>query len=184
MTEITQLLAEWTTDPVQERRLMPMIYEDLRRIARRLLSRERPDPIWSPTELVHEAFLRLRLQSRAQWQSRGHFFSVAYRVMYRLLIDSARRRGQAKRLDVKTRPRSPSLDIERQIDLVALRRALRGLARSHPQQAEVVALRYFQGMTQEETAEHLELSVSTVTRRWRAARVWLRHDLGPRDRPR
>ena len=155
---------------------MPLVYEELRRQAARQLRRERADHTLRPTALVHEAYLRLLGQDRAQWQNRAQFYAVAARIMRRVLVDHARQRAAHKRAGswcrvslVEGLAALPAMDV----DVLALDRALEELARLDPQRARVVELRFFGGLTLDEAAEALGVSPATVTRSWRMARAWL-----------
>ena len=176
---VTALLRAWASgDPEAGERLLPVVYRELRRQAAGYLRRERRDHTLPATALVHEAYLRL-VGERAPWENRNHFFGVAARVMRQVLVDHARRHGAAKRGGAWTRvslegAEGASRTPERSIDLVALDRALEELAAIDAGKARVVELRYFAGLSLEETAETLGVSPSTVTREWRMARAWLR----------
>lgn len=185
-TDITQLLLEWRSDRSGvEARLLPAIYDELRRQARRALRREigDADHTLQTTALVHEAYLRLVDQSRVKWQNRAHFFGIAAQMMRRILVDHARakraqKRGAGRRAvtleDARLDGVSEASDA---IDLLALHEALEGLESFDPTQARIVELRYFTGLTIEETAEALALSPATVKREWAVARAWLRREL-------
>jgi RNA polymerase sigma factor (TIGR02999 family) len=157
------------------------IYAELRRVAGRFVRRERA-PSVQATELVHEAWLRLAGDKPASWQNRAHFVAIAAIAMRRLLVERARRRGAAKRggaqvqvtLDEGLLAESPDTSA---VDIIALDRALSRLAGLDPQQARVVELRYFGGLSIEETAEALAISPATVKRHWTLARAWLLREL-------
>ena len=178
---VTQLLLEWTGgDRAALDRLMPLVYDELRRLAGGYLGRERRDHTLQPTALVNEAFLRLVDQKRIQWQSRAHFLALAATLMRQLLISHARKHRAAKRGSGGPRLTLLELDLAveaRDVDLLDLDRALSGLADLDPRQARVVELRYFGGMTVEETAEVLEISPATVKLDWSFARAWLLREL-------
>ena len=167
-------------------RLLPLVYAELRRIATERLRRERGDHTLAPTDLVHEAFLRLADATQVGWADRAHFFAVAAGVMRRLLVDWARARRADKRgggaphvsLDA-TGAASAVGGVDRAEALLALDEALADLARRSERQARVVECRYFAGLTIEETAEALGVSPTTVRVDWRLARAWLRVVLGP-----
>ena len=176
-TEFTQLLVNWRNgDKAALDQMTPVVYEELRRLARFFLAAERSDHTLQPTALVHEAYVRLVDQHAVDWKNRAHFLGVAASMMRRILINHARARQAAKRegftqaisledaLGVFTNPR---------IDLLALNRALQELSEMDPQQGRVVELRYFGGLTIEETAEVMEISPATVKREWSTARLWL-----------
>jgi RNA polymerase sigma-70 factor (ECF subfamily) len=161
-------------------RLMPLVYGELRRLAARALRRERSGHTLQPTALVHEAYLRLVDQHRAHLQSRAHFYAVAAQIMRRILVDHARFRGRHKRGGAVAKV---SLDEAfhipkgRAVELVSLDDALHSLAEIDPQQARVVELRYFGGLTIEETADVAGISPATVKRDWVVAKAWLQREL-------
>lgn len=164
--------------------LMPIVYDELRMLARSYLQRETPGHTLQATSLVHEAYLRLVDQGTTTERTRAHFFSVAARVMRRILVDHARRAraekrgGEWERLDYD----EALLAAEgRHVDLVALDDALHDLARLNPQHSQIVELRFFGGMTTEEVAEVLDVSARTVKREWRMARAWLRRVIFPEE---
>ena len=179
--EVTQLLLAWSQgEPAALDELTPLVYDELRRMARRYLARESGGQTLQTTALVHEAYLRLIDVRSVEWQSRAHFFAIAAQLMRQILVDFARRHRQHKRggeaqrvsLDealVISRGRSP--------DLVALDEALTELARLDPRQARVVELRFFGGLTEEEVAEVLKVSPRTVRGDWSMAKVWLLREL-------
>ena len=178
---VTELLVRWRSgdgDALQS--LMPLVYEELRRLAHNYLRRERSDHTLQSTALVHEAYLRLVGSAPAQWQDRAHFFGIAAHLMRQILTEYARGRNTAKRGggvckltldDAEQRPER--LDV----DMVALDDALNALAKIDPQQCRVVELRFFAGLSIEDTAEALGLSASTIKRDWNTARVWLYREL-------
>jgi RNA polymerase sigma factor (TIGR02999 family) len=164
-------------------RLMPLVYDELRLLARSYLQRERSDHTLQATGLVHEAYLRLVDQKTGTWQSRAHFFGVAAKVMRRILVDHARKHRAGKRgggewakVEFDEELLSPAT---RSLDLVALDDALSELALIHPQHSQMIELRFFGGMTMEEVAEVLDVSPRTVRREWRMARAWLRRRIFP-----
>ena len=178
----TQLLVDWRAGHQEALdQLMPLVYEELHRLAGRYLRRERPGHTLQATALVHEAYLQLVDQKNVRWESRAHFLGMAARLMRQILIQYARSHGRAKR---GGNERKLSLDDvtglaqERDVDLVALDNALTRLARMDPQQSRIVELRFFGGLTVEETAEVLGLSPRTVKREWHIAKVWLQRELG------
>lgn len=178
--DITALLKDWSGgDRAALERLMPVVYAELRRLAASYLRSERPDHTLQPTALVHEAYLRLADQHSVEWANRGHFFGIAARIMRRILVDHARRRRALKRdmagLRLTTEDAGP---LDRAPELIALDSALTSLEKLDPQQAKVVELRFFGGMTVEETAEATGISTATVKREWRTARAWLRREIG------
>ena len=186
MHDVTDLLLSWRHgDPAALDRLLPLVYDELRRIAARHLRRERAGHSLQPTGLVHEAYLRLVGAPGPEWQDRAHFFGVSARLMRQILVDHARARGAAKRGGAARRVTltdhvEPA--VERDLDLLALDEALRRLEEMDPVQGRVVELRYFTGLSIEETAEVLGKSPATVNREWRMARAWLRRELDTRGR--
>lgn len=179
--DVTQLLADWSQGKEQAfDQLAPAVYDELRRLAARYLSRERAGHTLQPTALVHEAFLRLIDQSRVEWQNRAHFFGVAAQMIRRILVDHARAHQAAKRgAGVAHYAIDDALDAAapRDLDLVALDDALATLATLDPQQSRVIELRFFGGLSIEETAAVLNVSPATVKREWAAARAWLYREL-------
>jgi RNA polymerase sigma factor (TIGR02999 family) len=180
--QVTELLVAWRDgQPGALDRLLPLVYGELRRQARAHLRRERPGHTLQPTALVHEAFLRLVGQRGAQWQNRRQFFAVASQAMRRALVDHARARSAAKRGAGLTRvaladaaQAAAPLDV----DVLALDQALGRLERLDPRQVRVVELRYFGGLSAEEAAAALDVSLATVNRDWAMARAWLFRELG------
>jgi len=165
--------------------LFPLVYDELRRLARRYMLRERPGHTLQPTALVHEAYLSLVDRTRVDWKGRTHFFAVSARVMRRLLVDHARHRGAAKRgagwknvtlSDIPGAPGWGELGPEQILDLDA---ALERLAQFDEREARVVTLRFFAGLTTEQVAEALGVSRRTVENDWRHAQAWLRLELTP-----
>jgi len=180
--EVTRLLIEWSDgDSGALDALMPLVYDELRRLARSYLGRERGDHTLQPTALVNEAYLRLVDQRRVKWQNRAHFFGIAAQIMRRLLVDHARsvraekRGGGATKLELDEAVSAVAAD--REIDLEDLDRALERLTAIDERQSRIVELRYFAGATNEETAEALGIAVATVKRDWTMARAWLRTQL-------
>jgi RNA polymerase sigma factor (TIGR02999 family) len=159
-------------------KLIPLLYNDLRRLAAHCLREERPAHTLQPTALVHEAYLRLMDQTRAEWQNKAQFMGVAAQLMRRILVDYARQRVAAKRGGAARPVDLDSVEagggIELSEELLAVDEALERLAKLDPQQARVVELRYFGGMTVEETAEALGIAPRTVKRDWAMAKAWLR----------
>ena len=174
---ITDLLLEWRSgDASALERLMPLVYGELRRLARQRLRREQPNQTLETTGLVNEAYLRLVRSSRVQWRDRAHFFAVAAQLMRRVLVDEARRRHYQKRGGELSRVALDDADValpEREFDLVVLDLALERLAHFAPRKARVVEMLFFGGLTIEETAAVLEVSPDIVKREWRTARLWL-----------
>jgi len=179
--DVTGLLRAWSQgDAGAAEKLVPLVYDELKRQAARYMRRERRDHTLRPTALVHEAYLRLVGQDRVAWKSRAQFFGVAAQVMRRVLVDHARQRAAAKRAGGWCRV---SLDEDlgapaRELDLVELEDALGELAALDPEKVRMVELRFFGGLSLEDTAEVLEVSPSTVTREWRMTRAWLYRRLG------
>lgn len=160
--------------------LLPMVYDELHRLAQSVLRAERPDHTLQPTALVNEAYLRLNAQRSVNWINRAQFFGVAAQMMRRILVTHAESRNAAKRFGMATRVTlddSLSWSGGRDLDLVALDEALKTLAAIDPRQAQVVEQRFFAGLSIEETAEVLEISPATVKREWTMAKAWLRRAL-------
>ena len=181
-TGITQLLIAWG-DGEREAldQLVPLVYDDLRRLAAGYMGRETPGHALQPTALVHEAYVRLIDQRRVQWRNRAQFFGVAANMMRRILVDDARKRRAEKRGGAAERITLTSDDIaapeQHDIDVLALHEALERLAAFDPQQERIVELRYFGGLTIEEAAEVIGVSPATVVREWTIAKAWLRADM-------
>jgi RNA polymerase sigma-70 factor (ECF subfamily) len=176
-TGVTGLLRAWGRGDLDARdKLMPLVYEELRRRAAAYLRREREDHTLQPTALVHEAYLRLVGQERVVWQNRAHFVGVAAQMMRRILVDYARGHRRGKRgggavkvvLDERVGAAKPP-----DCELLLLDQALTELAAIDPRQAQIVELRYFGGVSESEVGEVLAISRSTVTREWQTARAWL-----------
>ena len=179
--DVTALLMAWRDgDEAALRQLTPLVYDELHRLAERCMRGERAGHALQTTALVNEAYIRLVDSSRVRWQNRAHFFAIAAQLMRRILVDFARRRRYLKRggnclqitladgLDVATNENP---------DLVAVDDALQELSKVDARKAQVVELRFFGGMTLEETAEALKVSTDTVGRDWRAAKAWLTREL-------
>ena len=166
-------------------RLFPMVYDELRRRAAAALKGERTDHTLQPTALVHEAFLRLADLPDRQWQDRAHFVAVAARAMRRILVDHARARKAVKRGSGEIRVSLEDIDVPAgdgvDVDLVTLDEALDGLALLDERQARIVELRFFGGLTVDETAALIDVSTRTVKREWQMARAWLRRELARLD---
>jgi RNA polymerase sigma-70 factor, ECF subfamily len=175
--EITRLLVEWGNGDQQAlERLTPLVYEELHRLARRYLRQERQGHTLQSTALVHEAYLKLVGQHSVRWQNRAQFFGIAAQLIRRILVDYARNKHAAKRgADAPKLSLDEALAVpgERDLDLVALDDALETLAKLDPRQSRLVELRFFAGLTVEETAEVLQMSPATVKRDWTAAKAWL-----------
>ena len=179
--EVTQLLIEWTDGNQAARdELMPLVYEELRRLAHRYMGRERPGHTLQTSGLVNEAFLRLVDQTNVHWKNRAHFFAIAAQIMRRILVDYARSRRYAKR---GGGARQVSLDEGlivsegRSAEVVELDDALKGLAAIDQRKSQIVELRFFGGLSIEETAEVLGVSPGTVMRDWTLAKAWLRKEM-------
>ena len=178
---VTRVLIEWSSgDGDAAQKLMPLVYEELRGLARQYLKSERRNHTLQATGLVHEAYLRLVDQTATTWRDRAHFFSVAAGVMRRVLVDYARSHRADKRgggLEKIQLDDAVALSPQRHVNLVALDEALSDLAMFDPQQSQIVELRFFGGLTVEEVAELIEISPRTVKREWRLARAWLRREI-------
>lgn len=179
--EITELLTAWRGgDPEALEKLVPLVYSELHRLAHRYLQKQPAERTLQTTALVNEAYLRLVGQNQVEWQNRAHFFAVCAQVMRSLLIDRARERLAAKR---GGGARYVSLDEaavvypERDEELLAVHEALDKLSALDPRKGRIVELRYFGGMSVEETAEVLALSPITIKREWLKAKMWLYHEL-------
>jgi RNA polymerase sigma factor (TIGR02999 family) len=182
MPEVTELLRDWSAGRQEARdELLRLVYEPLRVIAERHLHRERDGHTLQPTALVHELYLKLVDQRRVEWHDRTHFFGVAAQVMRRILVDHARRRKSEKRGGgVAPVTIGAALDVAAVVenfDVIALDGALEGLEKVFPQQAKLVELRFYGGLTIDETAKVLGISAATVSREWTMARAWLRRAL-------
>jgi RNA polymerase sigma-70 factor, ECF subfamily len=183
--DVTALLLRWGNGDAEAlERLLPLVYGELRALARGYLRRERPGHTLQPTALVHEAWLRLVDQASARPQTRSQFFAICARVMRQILVDHARRRGAAKRggpAGHLSLDEAFTIAPGQEGPLVALDEALTELARVDGRQARVVELRFFGGLSIEETAEALALSTATVKREWSMARAWLHQQLRDRE---
>ncbi|HKW46326.1 MAG TPA: sigma-70 family RNA polymerase sigma factor [Gemmatimonadaceae bacterium] len=183
-SEITGLLLQWSEgDPEALGRLMPLVYRELRRLAEAQLHRENRDHTLDPTALVHELYLRLVDQRRAKWENRNQFFGIAARLMRRILVDYARARRATKRggsallVSLDAAAETPNdANVE---DVLAIDDALERLAAIDPDQVQIVELRFFAGLSVEETADVVERSPRTVKREWRLAKAWLSRELHP-----
>jgi len=160
---------------------MPFVYDELRRLARHYLQQERGDHTLQSTALVHEAYIRLAGESAPHWQNRAHFFGIAARVMRQILVEHARAHNAAKRggAGVCKLTLDAALDVEQRpdIDLIALDGALTRLSELDPQQSRIVELRFFTGLTIEDTSEVMGISPATVKRDWTSARAWLYREI-------
>lgn len=173
---VSALLVKWK-DGDQEalQSLMPLIYDELRRIAHRHLRAERSDHSLRSAELVHEAYLRLTVQQPSELKNRAHFFAVAARLIRQILVDYARRRGAAKRGHGYkfTLSQAAAMPQKQDLNVLALDAALNELSRFDPQQARIIELRFFSGLSIDETSRILNISAATVKRDWATARAWL-----------
>jgi len=179
--DVTQILQDWGEgDREAVAKLMPLVYEELRRLARHYLQRERADHTLQATALVHEAYLRLVDEKNVTWQNRAHFYGIAARLMRRILVDHARvhnavrRGGLEKKLSLEEAQALPNAGAT---DLVVLDGALQNLAKIYPRKSEVVELKFFGGLEAKEIAEVLHISEKTVLRDWSFAKLWLCREL-------
>ena len=179
--EVSQLLRAWSSgDELALQKLIPLVYEELHRIARRYMGRERKGHTLQTSALVNEAYLRLVDWKNVEWQNRAHFFAASAQLMRRILVDFARNRRYLKRgggaLQVSL-AEAEGISLERGTDLLALDDALNSLAAMDQRKSQVVEMRFFGGLSVEETAEVLKVSVETVMRDWKLAKVWLLREL-------
>lgn len=183
--EVTHLLKAWTKGDEQALgKLTPLVYEQLHQVAKRYMAGERSNHTLQTTALVNEVYLKLVDCKQIDWQDRVHFFAVSARLMRRVLIDFARSRGHQKRGGGATRlslEEAPSVCCEPDNNLVALDEALKALAVIDERKSKVVELKFFGGLSVEETAEVLKISVATVVRDWNLAKVWLLRELKEKD---
>lgn len=181
MATVTQLLLQWSAgDPVALEQLMPLVYDELRRLAGGLLRRDVPQQTLQPTALVHEAYLRMLGVEQMTSQNRAQFFGLAATVMRRVLVDQTRERMAEKRGGGQYQLSLSQADLfahEPEVNLLQLDDALQALAKIRPRHCRLVELRYFGGLTIEETAEMLGVSTATVERDWQFARAWLQREL-------
>lgn len=189
MTDVTQILSQIEQgDPSAAEQLLPLVYEELRKLAAARLANEKPGQTLQATALVHDAYIRLvDVEKTQHWDSRGHFFSAAAESMRRILVEKARRKGRLKRGGDLNRVPLDEVEFEvetSRLDLIALDEALGKLAAESPEKAEIVQLLFFAGLSQEEVAEILGVSAITIKRHWRYARVWLLRQMeGRQDLP-
>jgi RNA polymerase sigma factor (TIGR02999 family) len=178
--EVTQLLAKLSSgDRTALDELLPLVYDELRRLADRYLRRERSDHTLQATALVNEAYLRL-VDQNVPWQNRAHFFGVAAEMMRRILVDHARSHQAQKRGSGGVKlslDEAINMSDERAADLISLDEALNALAQFDPQKSRIVELRFFAGLSIEETAKVLGIGTATVIRQWRMAKAWLYHEV-------
>jgi len=185
--DITGLLHRWSDgDPVALEKLMPIVYDELRRLAQNVVRHEGGNPPQQRTALVHELYLRLVDQQRAQWRDREQFFGIAVKMMRRLMIDDARQRYAAKRgAGAVHVPVDEALDqpAETSRTMIAIDEALTRFAEIDPERSRIVELRYFGGLDLEEIADLMQVSRTTVKRHWTVARMWLHRELGVPETP-
>ncbi|MFO0871920.1 MAG: sigma-70 family RNA polymerase sigma factor [Pirellulales bacterium] len=182
MSDVTRILSQMEAgDPTASERLLPLVYAELRKLAARQLQNEPANLTIQPTALVHEAYLRLvDVSEPPRWDSRGHFFAAAAQAMRRILVDNARRRQSLKKGGAMKRVEVNLNDVEgtsRTVDLVALDEALSRLTELDPRKTKLVELRYFSGLTMDQAASVLGISVATAQRDWCFARAWLFREL-------
>jgi RNA polymerase sigma factor (TIGR02999 family) len=186
VNEVTALLLAWNEgDPAAVEKLTPLVYQELRRLAKGYMGRERPGHTLQTTALVNEAYLRLIDSSRVRWQNRAHFFAVSAQLMRRILVDFARSRNYQKRGGEALRVslvEAFEVAEKQEADLVALDDALTALAKIDLRKSRVIELRFFGGLSVEETAEVLMVSPDTVMRDWRLAKIWLLREISKGER--
>jgi RNA polymerase sigma-70 factor, ECF subfamily len=181
--EITQLLLRWSRgDQAALNQLMPIVYDELYKLAHGYLRRERPDHTLQPTALINEAYLRLVKQDFPEWQSRRHFYGVAAQLMRQILVDYARTRAADKRgggAQILSLDEALTFSDEKAAEFVAFDEALLALAKFDWRKVRIIELRYFGGLSLEETAAELGISITTIGDEMRLARAWLRRELAP-----
>ena len=186
-TDLTGLLVAWSDgDAAALAELAPLVHSELHRLAHHYMAGERPGHVLQTSALVNEAYLRLIDWQKVRWQNRAHFFGISAQLMRRILVDHARERQAEKRGGDAVRVSlgdAADVVVDRDTDLVALDEALVALAALDPRKASVVEMRFFGGLSVEETAEVLEVSQETVMRDWRLAKAWLSRELSPRATP-
>jgi RNA polymerase sigma factor (TIGR02999 family) len=179
--EVTQLLQAWRQgDQHALDKLIPLVYDELKRLARRYMTGERADHTLQTTALVHEAYARLIETPRVHWRDRSHFFAICAQLMRRALVDYSRSRAYLKRgggVTIVSLEQAPEIGCDGRVDLFAIDEALTALAAFDARKSQVVELRFFGGLTAEETAEVLDISPETVLRDWKLARAWLLREL-------
>lgn len=184
-SEITKILKDWNEgDADAEERLIPYVYDELKSQARRLMFRERSNHTLQPTALVHEAFIKLGKQSGIVWKDRSHFYGIAARLMRQVLVDHARLHASKKRGENVFHLSIDDIDVsieERANLIVALDEVLKDIYEMDEVQAKIVEMKFFGGLKQSEIAEVLEISERSVSRKWKAARLWMKKELN-RDR--
>jgi RNA polymerase sigma factor (TIGR02999 family) len=175
--DVTQILQDWSKgDGTAPEKLMPLVYEELRRLARNYLARERADHTLQATALVHEAYLKLADETRLTWKDRVHFYGIAARLMRHILVDHARAHNAAKRGGLEQKlslDEAHGLPTKTDVDLVELNSALENFAHDYPRKGEVVELKFFGGLDAKEISEVLHVSEKTVLRDWNFAKLWL-----------
>jgi RNA polymerase sigma factor (TIGR02999 family) len=180
-TDLTQILASWNNgDKTALEKLMPLVYNELRHMAARYLKSEHPSHTIQPTALVHEAYLRLMNQRHVQWQNRAHFFAIAAQMMRRILINYARDQHAAKRGGNSYKlllDEAISVPADRNLDLLALDDALKLLSKIDARKSQLVELRFFSGLSIEEAANIMGISIATAKRDWMLARAWLYREI-------
>jgi RNA polymerase sigma factor (TIGR02999 family) len=180
---VSELLANWHAgDDEAFRAALPLVYDELRHIAHHYLQKERPSHTLQSTALVHEAYLRLEKQGAAWFENREHFLAICAQLMRQILVDYARTRGTARRDGGFRLELDDALALKTQsVDMVALDDALNELAKLNPQQSRIVELRFFGGLSIEETSRTMNLSPTTVKKYWTMARLWLHHQMKAED---
>ena len=180
-SDVTQILKNWSGgDVTAPEKLMPLVYEELRRLARNYLARERSDHTLQATALVHEAYLRLADQTQLSWKDRAHFYGIAARLMRRILVDHARAHNAVKRGGLEQKlslDEARELPMKETVELMALDGALENFSQTYPRKSEVVELKFFGGLETKEISEVLQISEKTVLRDWNFAKLWLRREL-------
>jgi RNA polymerase sigma factor (TIGR02999 family) len=175
--EVTQLLRAWRDgDQAALDKLMPLVYDELHRLAKRYMARQLPGHTLQTTALVNETYIRLLGQQQVEWQNRAHFFAICAKIMRGILVDHFRRHRPHVALD-----EAAVVSPEQDVDVLALDQALSRLAALDPRKSRIVEMRYFGGMTEEEVAEVLQVAPITVKREWKRARAWLLRELGGRS---
>ena len=175
--DVTQILLDWSKgDGTAPEKLMPLVYEELRRLARNYIARERSDHTLQATALVHEAYLHLADQTQLSWKDRAHFYGIAARLMRRILVDHARAHNAVKRGGLEQKlslDEARELPMKETVELVALDGALENFSQNYPRKSEVVELKFFGGLETKEISEVLHISEKTVLRDWNFAKLWL-----------
>ena len=183
--EITQLLMSWSQgEKAALDHLVQLVYPELRRLAKRYMARESPEHTLQTSALINEAYLKLVDQKNVEWQNRAHFYAVAAQVMRHILVDHARSRNYAKRGGGALKlplDEAAALTEQRATELIALDDALTNLAGLDARKSQIIELRFFGGLSMEETAEVMKISPSTVQREWRAAKAWIHHSMTKAD---